>query len=818
MVALSAVLQESPGHLKELRISGMTLTRSHLLALSAGLQGNISLVKLDLTNNKISGKEGIQAVFEALEMNRTVETLDLSHNCLDSDSVVSLPSLLDTNTSLRSIILDYNSISTSEIAYSLAENEFLTCFSISNNPLTFECLSSLLDSLVNNRSLRFLGAKGCPMEGAAPIKENCNGLLSKQEVIILKLAHVLRYSNLTTLAVDVDVTAEVQLQELESTMIKHNRALTSLRAPQIDWNKVKTGPLAGIHRALKANLWLSQNEQLPRDQRSELALEIEELVALKARKRTPSESLGYLGELSATSSSEGFQRLFLGKHTRTNSPNLLRSLDSAVPVVASPENPGLVPLNMPETDSKPLVITAETPQFSPFFPVFPRLPSKIPHFEPDLTAIMDLSIHKETQTEPTPPNSHNASIDSKSANKTVKTDLDLIMEIMQFKDAENKKNAEDLADRVEIVEKNNEKVGEIERNWKEIVGKMNEISRENRNLSERLNAMEIKETSKLSLFSAIGQEIDTLKSQNSQLSHQFSTFQAKNSSFSEFSLFEEQLKLLKQEKEEENLHFKNRLNNLEEKEIQIDKLKYFIGVLQKDLTSKIRKIESLISAFNIKNLDFRLGNLEEMVAKENFKAENCSLQSIEESGKQSFVRVSEEFAGKMAKIEEKVMDMEREMMNFANVKKKIAEIGKKLKMMEGNSGKNREIVKEKQEKSRVPSVSPHGSSLTVSKLATSGSLSTRESRVKSSNPHTETSFGADSRPMTERGIGEFLPGEAESVVMGALLERTQRSKQLQQELKMNYRAISPVDRREKDEKPSADLQAFLREKGFRFNR
>ena len=42
------MLQESPVHLKELRISGMTLGRGQLLALSAGLQGNISLSLLDL--------------------------------------------------------------------------------------------------------------------------------------------------------------------------------------------------------------------------------------------------------------------------------------------------------------------------------------------------------------------------------------------------------------------------------------------------------------------------------------------------------------------------------------------------------------------------------------------------------------------------------------------------------------------------------------------------------------------------------------------------------------------------------------------------
>ena len=874
-VSLSSMLQESPAHLKELRISGMNLGRGQLLALSAGLQGSISLSLLDLTNNQISSKDGASALFQALETNRSIETLDLSHNCLDSDSIEGLSELLELSQTLRTVIVDFNRVETCEVPIALAKNEVLTCFSLSNNPLTFECLSALLDSLVNNRSLRFLGLKGCPMDGAAPIKENCNGLLSKQEVIILKLAHVLRYSCLTALAIDLDIEAEVQLEELESTLIKHNRALTSLRAPQIDWNKVKSGPLMGIGRALKANQWLSQNEQLPKDQRAELNSELEELVTAKARRRAPSECLGYIGDLSA-SSSEAFQRLFVGKTTRSNSPTLLRSVDSAAPAVASPEGKGPGQLDMQEADSKTLGVTAETPQFSPYIQAFSRhLPAKpSPHFlsrtpsqqfESDLNALMDLSLHKVTQTEPTPPSSQNVSVDSKGLGKQ---QFEMILELVDIKDGEQRRNMEDLEERVGRVEG---KCRESEENWlgvqrsiREISGKRGEISpdfRQSLTISERLEAMERKEASKVALFEALGKEMDQLKADRSAdqvriaaLESQLRTETAKNDLFlksqsdrltqvekqlesvkskvtqpADLALLAEQLALLKQEREEDRVQLLNRVDNLEQRDTQVDKLKYFVSLVQKDASAKVKKLESVLNSANMRSWEARLQAIEADRREESGAGSLQSLSGTPPGSRgASLSRVSAGGA-QLARLEERVADVERELSNFANVKKKLAENTKKLRSLEVLNGKSAPrqattptIPHSKQSNQNRPpdSLQSAQSTLTLSKLAASGSLTHRERRSKGTpDPPTDTSFGPDSRPLTERGLGDFLPGEAESVVMGALLERTQRTKLLQTDLRMSYRSISPLSassRTQSRHEPSADLQEYLRKKGFTF--
>lgn len=867
-VSLSTVLRESPVHLKELRISGMSLGRGQLLALSAGLQGNISLSLLDLTNNKISSKDGALALFQALETNRSIETLDLSHNCLDSESVAGLSELLDLSLTLRTVIVDFNNVDTCEVPISLGKNEALTCFSISNNPLSFECLSAFLDSLVNNRYLRFLGVKGCPMEGAAPIKENCNGLLSKQEVIILKLAHVLRYSSLTVLAVDIDIEAEVQLEELESTLIKHNRVLTSIRSPQIDWNKVKTGPLMGISRALKANQWLSQNEQLPKDQRSELTSEIEELVSAKARRRTPSECLGYMGDLSA-SSSEAFQRLFVCKTSRSNSPTLLRSLDSAVPAVASPESKGPVQLDIQEADSKTLGVTAETPQFSPYIQAFSRhLPSKpspdlvfrsrtaSQQFESDLNALMDLSVHKETQTEPTPPGSENVSLDSKGVGKGKQ--FEMLLELVDIKDGEQRRNLEDLEERVNRVES---RWREVEESGFRSSGKRGESS-QILNLSDRLDAMEKKEASKVALFEALGKEIDLLKADRAadqarissletqirtetaksdlllksqsdrmgQFERQLESLKSKVAQPADLALLAEQFTLLKQEREEDRLQLLNRVEGLEQRDAQVDKLKYFVTLVQKDASSKVKKLETLVNATNLKNLEARLQAIETERREESAAG---SLQSLvgtpPGSRRASLSRMSGGGAQQVMKLEERVADIERELANFANVKKKLAENTRKLRCLEVHSSKaaprtsTPDLSRPKQAKldQNRPPDSPRSSQspLTMSKLTASGSLSHRDKQPKGSELPTDTSFGPDSRPLTERRLGDFLPGEAESVVMGALLERTQRTKLLQADLRVSYRSITPLStttRTQSRHEPSADLQEYLRKKGFSF--
>jgi hypothetical protein len=178
--------------------------------------------------------------------------------------------------------LDNNLIKGADLAVALGRNETIESFAINGNPLTFESLIAFLELLASSRSLTTFSAENCPQQGPAPFKENSSGHLSKREAVLLVLACVLRYSPVRSLALDIDIQAEMQLQELANVLVKHNRSLIDLRSSLIDPNQVPSShPLHTIYQALKANLWLSENEILPKDQRNSPESALFDLISKK---------------------------------------------------------------------------------------------------------------------------------------------------------------------------------------------------------------------------------------------------------------------------------------------------------------------------------------------------------------------------------------------------------------------------------------------------------------------------------------------------------------------------------------------------------
>ena len=188
---------------------------------------------------------------------------------------------------LRALDVSGNRVTGPDLAVALSHNAVVEHFAVNDNPLSFEALIAFLELLSSNRSLQVLEVEGCPQTGPAPLKENSSGHLSKSEAVILVLSYVLRYSTVRSLAVDIDLEAEVQLQELEGTVVKHNRTLVDLRSRLIESTAIRPAhPLHTIYKALKANKWLADNEALPRDQRFDPESSICDLVTAKQRMQT----------------------------------------------------------------------------------------------------------------------------------------------------------------------------------------------------------------------------------------------------------------------------------------------------------------------------------------------------------------------------------------------------------------------------------------------------------------------------------------------------------------------------------------------------
>ena len=215
-------------------MTGQRIGPKGLSFLSTGIQSSNSLKKLSLPRNGICSVESITTLCYALQSNNSIETLDLSENDIDDNAAEGLKELIKSNGIIKNLKLDHNLISTTYFAVSLCENNSITHFSISFNPLSFENFISLLEMLNINLTLLFIGLKGINFLGSANIKENQSGVLTKQEAIVLKLANTLRHSNLNTISIDIDPSAILQLRELEVTLLKHNTTLINMYSDTIN--------------------------------------------------------------------------------------------------------------------------------------------------------------------------------------------------------------------------------------------------------------------------------------------------------------------------------------------------------------------------------------------------------------------------------------------------------------------------------------------------------------------------------------------------------------------------------------------------------
>ena len=241
--------------------------------LAEGIEINKFLTKLTLSRLSIGYSKSFVLLISAIQENPTLEYLDLSENIINDDAGSFISCLIESNSSLKILKLDHNKIKDFSFALSLTKNKSLVHFSICYNPLEFVNMISLLEMLTINKYLQCLEVAGIVFKGPAPIKENPSGFLNTNEAIILKLANVLRYSNVVCICIDIDPDSQLQLKELEITIVKHNRTLVKLESALINWTQV-SGNLLGIYRGLKANQWLC-------DRNTHVTKDIQEIINLK---------------------------------------------------------------------------------------------------------------------------------------------------------------------------------------------------------------------------------------------------------------------------------------------------------------------------------------------------------------------------------------------------------------------------------------------------------------------------------------------------------------------------------------------------------
>ena len=245
-------LQESHGFLEEIVISCILLNSTALDYLATGIRNNSFLRKLSLKKVGISGN--ISTLTDAI-LNTNIELLDLSDNEMNDNCKPAIASLLSSKC-LLSLYINNNQFTNCSFGECLKQNQILKNFGIAKNPLSFQSVVGLLEMLTLNFTLEFLDLRGISFKGTANIKENKAGCLTKEEAVILKFAYVLRYSQISVIGLDMDLSATMQLMEVEKSLVKYNSSLVKILNNNLSWKQSQNSEVVlGIQRALRSNFY-----------------------------------------------------------------------------------------------------------------------------------------------------------------------------------------------------------------------------------------------------------------------------------------------------------------------------------------------------------------------------------------------------------------------------------------------------------------------------------------------------------------------------------------------------------------------------------
>jgi Ran GTPase-activating protein (RanGAP) involved in mRNA processing and transport len=186
------------------------------IALAAALKDNQKLVSLDINNNDI-GDEGVKALADMLKINQTLTSIDLSDSDMDEEGVKALADMLEINQKLTSINLNGNDIgddtkALKALADMLKINQTLTSIDLSANGIESKGAIALAATLKKNQTLTVL-------------KINDNEMRDEGTKALAEMLKINR--TLTSIDLSENYISSIGVKELADAL-KVNQALTSL--------------------------------------------------------------------------------------------------------------------------------------------------------------------------------------------------------------------------------------------------------------------------------------------------------------------------------------------------------------------------------------------------------------------------------------------------------------------------------------------------------------------------------------------------------------------------------------------------------------
>ena len=179
--------------LQTLDMSSNEISDDGVIAISDYLKRNSSLEKINLSKNRITN-EGAKMIAEALQLNTTLKQLDLSINKMFDDGTTAISNVLITNKSLQELNISKNEI-TNEGAKMIAEalqlNTTLKQLDLSINKILDDGTTAIFNVLITNKSLQKLNISKNRItnEGAKMIAEalQLNTTLKQLDLSINKI-------------------------------------------------------------------------------------------------------------------------------------------------------------------------------------------------------------------------------------------------------------------------------------------------------------------------------------------------------------------------------------------------------------------------------------------------------------------------------------------------------------------------------------------------------------------------------------------------------------------------------------------------------
>jgi len=267
---LGKVLQFNSS-ITELVLSYCKINNLSLCKLAEALKGNTSLKSLNLYHNKF-GPTGVKALFDALKDNTTLEELNLKENYLGCSGGRVIADGLN-KTSIKTLDIGYCFIGdagATALAEALKVNTTLTSLMIDNNKYSYVSLSSLLETLTVNRTLKCLYANYFIKYNNDTVMSTINSNINSNHItLVLLLCKILRlnptfekmflphieFSNnrLTTLLREIE--KHKHIEEFYYTS-KNSKSIVSSKIVSILEKNKKNKIIKSIRSALRQNYFV----------------------------------------------------------------------------------------------------------------------------------------------------------------------------------------------------------------------------------------------------------------------------------------------------------------------------------------------------------------------------------------------------------------------------------------------------------------------------------------------------------------------------------------------------------------------------------